>query len=64
MNDLSLATARGAVPLPLVHPAAVDPAFASHQAALLLLPHLEHGEHIDAGILRAAMVTVSTGAAN
>lgn len=57
MNDLSLNAARVAVPLPLVHTAAVDPAFTLHRAALLLLPHLERGQRIDAGILRAAMET-------
>ena len=37
--------------------AAVDTAFAVHQAALLLLPHLERGSRIDAIILRGAIET-------
>ncbi len=34
---------------------AVDTAFAVHQAALLLLPHLERGQRVDAATLRGAM---------
>ncbi len=36
---------------------AVDTAFAVHQAALLLLPHLERGSRVDAATLRDAMET-------
>ncbi|MGX8009085.1 strawberry notch-like NTP hydrolase domain-containing protein [Mesorhizobium sp. ORM8.1] len=35
--------------------ATADPAAAIHAAALLLLPHLERGQRIDAAVLRAAM---------
>ena len=42
-----------AAPLPLGH--VPDPSAAIFQAARLLLPHLEHGQRIDAPILRAAM---------
>ena len=37
--------------------AAVDTGFAIHQAALLLLPHLERGSRVDAVTLRTAMET-------
>ena len=49
------AAACAATSLPLV-PAA-DPASRIADAARLLLPHLERGQRIDAGILRAAMET-------
>jgi predicted RNA methylase len=44
------------------HPAApitpaIDTAFAVHKAALLLLPHLERGQRVDAASLRGAMET-------
>ena len=42
-----------AAPLPLGHVS--DPSGAIFQAAQRLLPHLEHGQRIDAPILRAAM---------
>jgi hypothetical protein len=42
-----------AAPLPLGHVS--DPSAAIFQAAQRLLPHLEHGQRIDAPILRAAM---------
>jgi len=37
------------------NPASVETAFAIHQASLLLLPHLERGQRIDAATLRSAM---------
>jgi predicted RNA methylase len=49
------AAARAATSLPLVPTA--DPAARIADAARLLLPHLERGQRIDAGILRAAMET-------
>ncbi len=49
------AAARAATSLPLV-PAA-DPAARIAEAARLLFPHLERGQRIDAGVLRAAMET-------
>ena len=48
-NPSSSAVARSAAPSPAAASAAVA------QAARLLLPDLEHGRRIDAGILRAAM---------
>jgi predicted RNA methylase len=53
MNDLSPTAALKAAPLPSVP--AVDPAGAILAAAQHLLPHLERGQPIDAGTLRAAM---------
>ncbi|MBR7654785.1 strawberry notch family protein [Brucella oryzae] len=41
--------------------AAVDTAVAIHQSGLLLLPHLERGQRIDAATLRAAMETAFGG---
>ncbi|MGX1199416.1 strawberry notch-like NTP hydrolase domain-containing protein [Parvibaculum sp. MBR-TMA-1.3b-4.2] len=49
------AAARAATSIPLV-PAA-DPAARIAEAARLLLPHLECGQRIDAGVLRTAMET-------
>ncbi len=49
------AAARAVTSLPLVP--ADDPAARIAQAARLLLPHLERGQRIDAGILRTAMET-------
>jgi len=53
MNDLSQIAADQAAPLsPVPHP---DAAGAIIAAAQQLLPHLEHGQRVDAAILRAAM---------
>jgi hypothetical protein len=51
MTNASAAAALPAAPVP----AAIDPAFAIHQAAQHLLPHLESGQRVDAASLRAAM---------
>jgi len=51
MTNASAAAALPAAPIP----AAIDPAFAIHQAAQRLLPHLERGQRVDAASLRAAM---------
>ncbi|MGF1630434.1 MAG: strawberry notch-like NTP hydrolase domain-containing protein, partial [Kiloniellaceae bacterium] len=53
MNDLSQIAADQAAPLsPVPHP---DAAGAIIAAAQQLIPHLEHGQRVDAAILRAAM---------
>lgn len=53
---MTYASAAATLPAVPIVPAA-DTAFAVHRAALLLLPHLERGNRIDAIILRGAMET-------
>ena len=57
MTNASAAAALPAAPIP----AAIDPAFAIHQAAQRLLPHLERGQRVDAASLRAAMEAAFDG---
>ncbi len=57
MTHISAAAALPAGPLV----PAVDTGAAIHQAALLLLPHLERGQRIDAATLRGAMETAFGG---
>ena len=52
---MTLIPASAAAPLAAPLPHVPDPSAAIFQAARLLLPHLEHGQRIDAPILRAAM---------
>ena len=54
------ATAASALTAGPITPAA-DTGFAVHQAALLLLPHLERGQRVDAATLRGAMETAFGG---
>ncbi|QBE91357.1 methylase [Sphingomonas paucimobilis] len=65
---MSHASAAVALPAAIITPAA-DTGAAVHQAALLLLPHLERGQRVDAAMLRGAMETAfgasdATGAWN
>ena len=52
---MTMIPASAAAPLAAPLPHVPDPSAAIFQAARLLLPHLEHGQRIDAPILRAAM---------
>jgi len=52
---MTMIRATAAAPLAAPLPHVPDPSAAIFQAARLLLPHLEHGQRIDAPILRAAM---------
>ena len=52
---MTMIPASAAAPLAAPLPHVPDPTAAIFQAARLLLPHLEHGQRIDAPILRAAM---------
>jgi len=54
---MTMIPASAAAPLAAPLPHVLDPSAAIFQAARLLLPHLEHGQRIDAPILRAAMET-------
>lgn len=57
---MSHASAAVALPAASISPA-VDTGAAIHQAALLLLPHLERGQRVDAATLRTAMETACQG---
>ncbi len=57
MTYTSAAAAIPAVPML----AAIDTGYAIHQAAVLLLPHLERGQRVDAATLRGAMETAFGG---
>ncbi|MER8448057.1 strawberry notch family protein [Mesorhizobium sp. M1066] len=52
---MTMIPASAAAPLAAPLPHVPDPSAAIFQAARLLLPHLEHGQRIDAPILRATM---------
>ncbi len=57
---MTYTSAAAALPVGPIIPA-VDTGAAIHQAGLLLLPHLERGQRIDAATLRGAMETAFGG---